>query len=386
MRNAVIVSLILVIAACAPPPKRHAPTAAANRPTAVDTSPAPADLTAAEAAMPAGLGFYPVTAPGVPAPVAATADSIFILKVLAFDGEDSIRQVDVSNGQGRAEKARVQALDPKVADDMDKLVVIKQIEACERYPDVENQKTCVISGSIHTGSGFVAGDGKTLWTNAHVVENSLKYLEYIRKTPVADQLKDHGRVAIFVFDAHRRLVVDPNVDAIFLKVIPAMTATAAETKTFYAQDSDYAAVSLSRPIATPLKIAARGVGPTERLFVLGYPLCTGCTPADVVIEDPNDFVSRAPRPNSDGQGLKVTSGVTITAEERGEFFGQAVNAENFNLRRMLFSTADSQHGNSGGPVMNARGEVIAIHAGGLSKLVEGQMRRVSRAVIPTQFR
>lgn len=55
------------------------------------------------------------------------------------------------------------------------------------------------------------------------------------------------------------------------------------------------------------------------------------------------------------------------------------------LDRMLFNTADSNHGNSGGPLLNENGAVVAVHTGGKSRIIDGKHQRVSRAVIPPRF-
>lgn len=51
------------------------------------------------------------------------------------------------------------------------------------------------------------------------------------------------------------------------------------------------------------------------------------------------------------------------------------------LDKMLFYSADSQVGNSGRPILNKNGEVIGIHAGGLTKYFNDSIQRVSRGVL-----
>lgn len=59
---------------------------------------------------------------------------------------------------------------------------------------------------------------------------------------------------------------------------------------WFADDSDYVVIQLSKPIGQPLKIA-KSIVPGEILYHLGYASCTGCDRAHNLI-DPKLEISR----------------------------------------------------------------------------------------------
>src|SRR5690606_27617199 len=145
-----------------------------------------------------------------------------------------------------------------------------------------------------------------------------------------------------------------------INIIPEKTRVARLRNTFYAEDSDYVGLALTRPIGVPLKISDKNPYVGQRIFVLGYPACTACSPEDYQVDDPEDFADRSPGLNSDGKGMKVSTGVLLSPHGLASFFGrQESSMKYWKLDRMLFSTADSNHGSSGGPLVNERGEVVA---------------------------
>lgn len=328
------------------------------------------------------LGFQPLSAPEIPRPVSAAAQSVFALRVLAAGDENSLRELDVTEGKGKEIKAKIQALDSETFDNLDKIALIKQVEQCEDHPSKKVQKSCFITVDVRQSTGFIAGSGATLWTNAHVVEGFLNAIEKYENISKENQFKNKKELRIFVFDRDGKLLINPYKDKVTLQVLPKETEVAKFRNNFYAEDSDYIGLSLSRSIGNPLPIAKEKSNVGNRVFVLGFPACTGCQPQNVQVKEMEDFADRTPGMNSDGKGMKVSSGVIVNSEGLASFFGiQETSMSYWRLDRMLFSTADSNHGSSGGPVLNEKGEVLAIHRGGKSRLINGKHKRVSQAVI-----
>ncbi|NJL23777.1 MAG: trypsin-like peptidase domain-containing protein [Calothrix sp. SM1_5_4] len=332
------------------------------------------------------LGFYSPASPGLPAAVVAASNSVFNLRILAGREDRFLSRIDVTNGGGEEIRVWIREIDPRQFDALDKIVMIKQVEQCERQRDRDLRKACPISFDIRQGTGFLAQSGSTLWTNAHTIEGFLEAVEKFENISMMDQLKNKREMRVFIFDAEGRLLLDPYQDKVVAQLLPEATLMAKRRGSFYAEDSDYMALSLSREIGSPLPVARGNLAAGDRVFVLGFPLCTGCKPENIWIEEPEDFADRAPGVNSDGKGLKVSSGVVHKPEELLSFFGiQESLLRSWRLERIVFNSADSNHGSSGGPLLNENGEVVAILAGGKSRIIKGKHRRVSRAVIPPRF-
>ncbi len=245
-----------------------------------------------------GLGFYPINSPGLPRGVVVAANSVFQLRVIAAADDRTIRQIDVTGGKGRVIKEKILAMKTKVGfDDMDKTVIIKEIEFCERSKDIEAKKACPIELDVRESAGFLLGNGHTLWTDAHAVEGNMNFIEKYSQKSKADQIRDKQRLGVFIFDKNGQLLVDPYVDEVHLSISPAPIPIARYGDTFYAEDSDYVALSLAKNIGSPLRAAAKRIAPGDRIFILGFPLCTGCNPSDAIqVEDPLDFADRSPLP------------------------------------------------------------------------------------------
>lgn len=342
---------------------------------------APLDLTG-------GLGFYSLGATVAPPFVKEAAKSVFALRIAVASDLRAFRQVDVSNGKGQQVKEQIKAIKPSGGfDELDKLIVIKEIEACEGYQDPENMKVCPLFLTNLHATGFLAGDGSTLWTNAHVVEPFLNTMEKLGGPSKQEQLKAKEQILVFAFDSNQNLVLNPFLNAVTISTVPRVSTAAIMRNSFYAEDSDYMSLSLARPLGAPLRIASKNAIPGDKIFVVGGPFCTACDISEISGgADPVDFMDRSPKQNSDGIGLKLTSGVVGDIQNLLPFFQlNPAFSTIWDLKHILFMSADGVEGNSGSPVLNANGEVVAIFAGGKTRVVEGKLQHVSRAVIPPEF-
>jgi hypothetical protein len=328
-----------------------------------------------------GLGFYSLQTSGLPSGVVTASESVFELRVISDDG-DTGQIMDVSRGRGAKEKRRILAMPESRLDANAKIVIVKQIEFCESH-DVSHQKACPVYSQSYQASGFVMGDGSTLWTSAHAIEPFMNFVEKTQEVSKRAQFAKHQRVGVFIFNNVGQLIVNPFVEAVTLGRAPRASNFARLAGNFYAQDSDYITLQLSRPIAKPLHFTVAKPVPAQRVFVVGYPACTGCVVSGSADGNPLDFADRSPAPNSDGKGLKVSYGEVIPNDAASQFLGVSpLVLSNWDLQAMVLSNADTQHGQSGGPTLNEAGEVVGVHAGGKMQMTNGVLRRLSHASFP----
>lgn len=331
-------------------------------------------------------GFYSILAKGVPAPVQGAAKSVFHLKIL---GGRSMKTIDVSHGEADKKKEEAKGYVQKNGlDEMTLTVLEKQIEACTKLDTVAKQKDCKISYDVFLSTGVLLADGQTLFTNATAFKGSIDYITQKTGTAQADFLKAKTpQVYIFVFDSEGKLVVNPLEEKVLLKALPEETKAAKARKEFFAADSDYVTISLPKSLGSGLTLSSSKAAVSERIYVLGYPLCTGCSANVESAQDQSakdQSADRTPSINSDGKGLKVTTGliVHLSAEDLATRM-EVKEPQSLDLNKMGFYTADAQLGMAGGPVLNAKGEVLGLHVTSRNYKEGDKIKRVSRMVIPT---
>jgi S1-C subfamily serine protease len=287
-------------------------------------------------------GFYLVSATQVPEKVRQASGSVFrVLVPLDADAQEW----ETSLGRGPAYRLFISVFS---GDEMMAAALDSQIAACEKVQGLINVAgtKCRVPTRFSAGSGFLAGNGHTLWTAAHVLFN----------LPMLNASTTQKNWPVYIFDADGKLIVDPNVDA----ALPLVTNS----------KLDYVSLQLPKDIGAPLQPATASAQNGDRIFALGYPTCTGCTqpvglqPNDGGIVDLSD---RSPQPNSDGKSLLVSM---------GRVYGGAQTFE---------TSVDVIFGNSGGPGLNANGEVVGI-AVDSGKLKYGNARgRLGIFVFPSEM-
>ena len=180
-----------------------------------------------------------------------------------------------------------------------------------------------------TGTGFGVGpantDAQYFVTNRHVVEGD-------------DGVYDTVYIMIDGADLRDR-------------------STVIECKVLFAgEDADYAIIQAEYPIpgvgTLPL-LPAEEMETGDPIYVLGFPGI-----ADEIADDNFHTVN----------DITVTNGIVSRFVMSSEFNFPGIP------KKLVAHTAMSNHGNSGGPVINERGEVIAIHTYGYAKAEEVDRR------------
>ncbi len=327
----------------------------------------------------AAPGFYNVQDSRLPPALQQASSSVYEVRTAFIEDFDKYSDVEVLDLSGSNRQQIISKLPSLFPDKRDLAIYRAFIDHCKSDEDT---KSCPIPKKINNGTGFLAGSGDTLWTNAHVMEKTIKMRAKMNETTTEAILQSKLKLPMFIFDKNGNMVFNGLENEISFKTLPKQTElTKREQNTFYSVDSDYLAIDLPATLGTPLKIART---PTPAIAVMGYPACTGCqTPEG---SEPMEYTSR-------GQGLdaedcieKVTGGNILPLNVWGQL--NQINNEALSLidQWTFFGyDADSQHGMSGGPVLNMNGEVVGIHAGGKSLNVNGRVQRTSRGVRPPEF-
>lgn len=329
----------------------------------------------------ADLGFYSPTDSKLPKATQDAADSVFEIRtgfIQDLENYSDVKVVDISTA---AKKALILQKIEQMPDQRDQIVYRSFVAFCEKK---SNTQECPLPESIANGSGFISGNGSKLWTNAHVVEKMVQTRAVTHEKSISDVLASKANFPIFVFDKTGKNVFNGLEQEISFADLPATTQLSKTSKSFYDVDNDYISITLPLSLGKPLEISPDAEKEGDQIYVMGYPYCTDC-------EDPsgsNDlsFENRYPYDNAEDCLQKVTIGEILSEEEFGNL--AQVNSQLINLLdkdKFIASTADSQFGMSGGPILNSEGKVVGINAGSKALKKYDGLKIYSRGVRPPQF-
>ena len=203
---------------------------------------------------------------------------------------------------------------------------------------------------ISYGTAFVTGDGRDLRTALHVIRDFAKS---------ARAGGASGQIPVFLLNSNGQIVFGPhNVNA----TVAATYEGALDTSIYQGKDMgrfnlDQVLIKLSSPVANPIRIANRPLNDGEPAFIAGVAKRT---------EDRAAFNA----PDADGISVRISRGTAMGArslmarlEKAGLYTNETTTSQM--LREGTAVTADAGPRASGGPILNAQGEVVGVYSSGL---------------------
>jgi hypothetical protein len=122
----------------------------------------------------------------------------------------------------------------------------------------------------------------------------------------------------------------------------------------------------------------------ETVFNIGFPSCTGCKNSNREEQDKDEYADRTPYPNAPGGTLMLSKGILLDGRLTLKALQADALSSLFDLEHMFFTSADAVGGSSGGPMLNAKGEVIGIvNSGNRVEIPDGP--RLTIGARPPQF-
>lgn len=323
------------------------------------------------------LGFNRLSHPSTPSMLIDVTDSVFEVRSISEDKVDDIQTWDLTDPKFSDVERKIDSI--ASLDDKERFIIKRQISNCRARG---NEKQCSVLLGTEKGTAFLAGNSTLLWTNAHMVSRFIKLRATLAQKSIGEILRSDGRVAIFLFDKNGSLVFDHFTDSSAVTIYPEPSFVALLRGDWYSEDSDFVGIQLSQAIGTPFKI---GMAPNEgeSLYRPGFAACTGCL-KNPNQTDPDLNRDRGDGRNSDGNGLYWTDGLNQGMASVNSFLGADLSGF-FNMKQMIFFSADSQVGFSGGPILNNRGEVVGVFAGSKPRIYDSKMVVLSRGVRPPVF-
>ena len=190
------------------------------------------------------------------------------------------------------------------------------------------------------GTAFVMGDSATLWTNAHVVQND-------------PDLSQGDQVSCVLLDRERRIRFDSRLgraQALLAQLGRSSDAGTTSHEGLEGVAQDLACIRIDRGLGAPaLPIAAPTVG--LEVFSLGYP--KGDTGREVGFTRMNQLRYGRGRVLAGPPVSVLINGATVSKDDPDA------------SRVLVWTSADGDHGQSGGPLIDSAGRVVGIIVAGI---------------------
>jgi hypothetical protein len=237
---------------------------------------------------------------------------------------------------------------------------IWQIEQCLQKQSTE----CLISTAYRSSTVVLTGDGTTSATAFHNLKIFLgpQLNDALRKGMTPEQAADlinKTPVTAFLYNSNGQLIGSPTDLSLHPQGITAAQIMAAwqnpnskEMPAF----SDKASLSFSRRLGPGVTIAKDAPKLNEPTLMFGFP-------------DETTAWNSYGENDSDGTSMYCTVGRVISAEDAAKRSGWDFEHLNIYERQLyqeqvLFTSANSFGGMSGGPTFNSKGELVSVHSRG----------------------
>lgn len=289
-------------------------------------------------------GFFKATDPKIPKAVRKAASSVFMI-AFPIGPQISVRKVFGN----RPIQQIISSI--YVYDGWNDLEIYQQdglmvqLKECAK---IKKPLDCLIQTRFTQASAFVMGDGRHLRMTFHSVALLIKEHWQNRET---QGFFSGVEIPLFIYDYSGNKIYSPEdgpAHVVFPTLAMALFDNRKEDDLIH-PNRDVVDVELSAPIALPLRRAQNVAAPGEPVYHIGYPTKTT-----------DRFQYGAP--DAPGGQLRVSMGEIITPEaswiKHGGSLEENCASQLASLGRMTLTSADGGPGMSGGPTLNAKGEVL----------------------------